>query len=95
MTISKTQNLTNKTILLLILTIALSGIYYLANHTNIKNYKQLEQQASKTPTNSKSVVQQKEILDCAKKITNGSQLLAKAEKDNSNCLFMGCGDFFQ
>ena len=67
----------NKIILLAILGGAISAIYYIANNTGFKSFR-----GEKTTTIERqkdNLSQEEKILDCAKKIAQDEELLAKGE----------------
>lgn len=78
--------------------ILLLGIYYISNGPVFKSLRgqQAEtitpkiEMASPIPQNSEATT---EAIDCSKRVAEDKKLLASDQK--SDCLFIGCGDFFQ
>lgn len=89
MSTSKKQATINKLILILILSAALSAIYIHAN-----NSPQVALNETNLNQNKKALTEQENILNCAKKIANNKDIIAQ-NTDSNDCMFQGCGDFFQ
>lgn len=82
------QKRINKTALIIILLLALTAVYSVTNNEKI-NYRASNSQQIKLDSDTAQKKEQ-ETLKCARKMDQDGKELASL-----NCLFMGCGDFFQ
>lgn len=88
------NKLIDKIALLLILISIFSGLYYLS----VVNSKKINSGKVGTAKNQQKDLsnQEQRILDCAKKIAINSDLTSGGSTSTSyDCVFQGCGDFFQ
>lgn len=83
------KELLNKTILLVIGLMILALLYYFTDSKTVRG-----KITEKIKLSTESSTQEDIILNCARKFTTDKQLIATNTKSD-DCLFMGCGDFFQ
>lgn len=77
----------NKLIPFVILAIFLVAVLYIA-----QNAKQQPSQSISNPSKQQAQEQNQQVLDCAKKLDQNQLAMGK---QTSDCLFLGCGGFFQ
>lgn len=78
-------------LLFLIIVGFIAGVFYVGNSDSFKTAR--GQQKEATASANENNFENPEVLDCTKKLVQDKQLLAQDQK--SDCLFIGCGDFFQ
>ncbi|MDP2632247.1 MAG: hypothetical protein Q8P25_00800 [Candidatus Curtissbacteria bacterium] len=79
-------------ILFAIFVAVILGIYYIGNSDRFKGLRGQQEDVVLSPEEY-NFEENPEVLDCTKKLVQDKGLLARDQK--SDCLFIGCGDFFQ
>jgi hypothetical protein len=92
---SRRKNNNNVNVLPAIILLILIGIISVASYLwSIRNDIDKFLKTSKSNSKAKTAAERQKILDCAKKIAFGKDLLAQ-EGDADSCVYVGCGNFFQ
>lgn len=89
--ISKKRASQTLTIIFIIATLSL--ITCLINNKDLEHFIGQEKQPHQIQTNNLS--SEKKMLGCARKIDRDYDLLHSSSNKDNDCIFMGCGDFFQ
>ena len=83
---------TSKT-LTFIFFIATLSLVYLINNRSLERFIGKEKQMNLVQINKSN--SEKKLLGCARKVDRDFDLLHISTNQENDCLFMGCGDFFQ
>lgn len=75
---------------LLVAVLLAYGSFYISQHILQNKHNPLQ-----VVTKEKTSVEKKEALDCANKLDQGKQTLSQKMDNATDCLFIGCGNFFQ